>query len=277
MRGGGATLGSLLATTRLYFTQALAVELTYRVALLQQAAGLSVGLAGLLFFWRTAGAGVAAHATYTPALLTAYFTIAYVQLILQDAKISWTIATSIRMGKLSTALLRPYPFLLSVAAQAMAVAMLRLALVLPALILAFFAMDELWRVVAPIDAARLAAFLGAVALGLLCSILTRMVVGLTAFDLTQTWGAELVFFAFCAMAGGEAYPIDLLPPSWLTASSWTPAFYMIGFPALVFLGRVDEAEYLRYLLRGIVVALVTAGVVALMWRRGLRRFEAVGI
>jgi ABC-2 type transport system permease protein len=277
MRGGGATLGSLLAATRLYFMQALAVELTYRFALLQQAAGLAVGLAGLLFFWRTAGSGVAAQATYTPALLTAYFTIAYVQLILQDAKVSWTIATSIRMGKLSTALLRPYPFLLSVAAQAMAVALLRFVLVLPALVLAFWLMDELRPVVAPLDAGRLTAFLGAVALGLVCGILTRMVVGLSAFDLTQTWGPELVFFAFSTMAGGEAYPIDLLPPSWLAASSWTPAFYMVGFPALVFLGRVDEAEYLSYLLRGIFVALSTAGVVALMWRRGLRRFEAVGI
>lgn len=269
-------LKTLCSGTRLYFVQALSVEISYRFALLQQVAGAALGLVGLIFFWRTAGASVAERKSYSPALLTAYLLIAYIFPLIHDTRVSSAISSSIRFGKLSFSLLRPYPYLWSVATQAIAVSVLRLLMLIPVLAVLALGFEELRYIAASVEPTAVLQCALAILIGIVCNILIRMVFGLFAFDLTQTWGPELVLLAFLTLAGGEAYPLDLLPRPWFEVASWTPAFYMSGFPALVLLGRLTQEEALLLTGRGVMVSMLTLLVVLSMWRRGLRRYEAVG-
>jgi ABC-type uncharacterized transport system permease subunit len=78
-------------------------------------------------------------------------------------------------------------------------------------------------------------------------------------------------------ASGVIFPIDLLPAKLLAAAQWTPMYYMVGFPVLTLMGRISSAEFNEHASRGLIVLLATSAVVAILWRRGIKRFEAIGI
>lgn len=273
-----------IQVTRLHYTQALSVELTYRFALLQGLFGVAIGSIGLLLFWLAAGraggssgADAGQIATYTPSLLAAYFLAAGVLTTTQENHLAMNLSAGIRMGKLSAALLRPYPFLASVLAQVAAQATLRLMFTVPLVAILVLGVEPLRQALTASDPARFGILALAVGLGLIMCWLVNLAVGMLAFDMTQTWGPELIFMSMHAVASGVSYPSDLLPPVWAAAVAWTPLYYMIGFPALIFTGRLTAVAAWSGLGQGLLVATVMALVVGLMWRRGMRKFEAIGI
>jgi ABC-type uncharacterized transport system permease subunit len=259
------------------FSQQLQVELYYRWGLVQSFFGVAVGLVGMLLFWLAAGRSPQAGAVYPVGMLVAYFIVAAAQSLINDNQLSFNLSTSIRMGKLSAQLLRPYPYLLGVVAQAAAQALVRSVLVVPIMVVICLTSEPLRAVATALTSERLLLYLAALGIGLCAGWLIRIALGLLAFDLTQTWGPELIYLAIYSVASGLGYPADLLPPSLLAIVQWTPVYYMIAFPALVLLGRIDAASAGPGLLRGASVVALTAILVTFMWRRGTRRFEAVGI
>jgi ABC-2 type transport system permease protein len=267
----------LLASTWLSYLQFLSVELIYRYALLHVFVMSGVSLVGMLFFWTAAGENVAADAAYSAPLLVAYFIVVALLGIVQENRLSWNLSAAIRMGKLSAAMLRPFPYLFSVIAQAAAQVTVRAVLLVPMALLLFVSIDTLRNVASQWEASQLWAFAAAVALSLVIGWLTRICLGLLAFDMTQTWGPELIFLACWSVGSGASYPLDLLSPALYTFLSWTPVYYMIGFPTLILLGKIPVGEWGELFVRGGVVTLCLALLVTAMWRRGVKRFEAVGI
>lgn len=268
---------NFLAATRLLYTQALSVELVYRFSLFQAFFGVAVGLVGLALFWLAAGRGAGTGAIYTPGLLLCYFVVTSAHAILQENKLSWNVSTGIRMGKLSASMLRPYPYLMTQIAQAAATATIRLALLAPVLVVLYFALDGIREVADSLTLERVAIYTATLAVSFFAGWMTRIAIGLLAFDMTQTWGPELIFISLYSLASGISYPVDLLPPALLAAASWTPVYYMIGFPALVLLGKLDHAQVAQGLGRGAIVAGVTGLAALILWRRGMKKFEAIGI
>ncbi|MBI2569032.1 MAG: ABC-2 family transporter protein [Candidatus Schekmanbacteria bacterium] len=271
-----ARLARVVAATRVAYGQAISVELSYRFALAQSFFGIAISLAGLLLFW-LAAARAAVSPTYPEHLIVGYFTLTAVHRILHENRVSFNVSASIRLGKLSAAMLRPYPFLLTVMAQAAAHATVRIAIIAPILIALAAALDPLAKIARTVGWQELALYTLALLLSFAAGWLIQITVGLLAFQMTQTWGPDLIFHSIYAVASGGVYPPDLLPPFWHALAAWTPVYYMIAFPALVLLGRVQGAELCAGLVRGAIVTAVTAAVVTVMWRRGIRRFEAIGI
>ncbi len=266
-----------LAATRLYYTQALSVELVYRFALLQSFLTIGITLAGLLAFWLAAGAAAGASSSYTQGSLIAYFLIVSALGLIHDNRLSWNLGSAIRMGKLSSSMLRPYPFLLSQIAFAAAHATLRIVLCTPILILIAVFVPAFGDAISAMPYEALLSFLAAMALSFAIGWLVKIALGTLAFSMTQTWGPELIFMSFYAAASGIAYPPDLLTGMMKAAIGWTPFYYMIGFPTLVLLGRIAGPTLEAELLRGVLVLGVTLALVIVLWRRGLTQFEAVGI
>lgn len=275
--GVGASRGwrAKLAATGIFYAQALAVELIYRFSLVQVFAGMAVGFLGLIFFWLAAGRA-ATQPGYGGATIVAYFLFAAAHTIVQESRVSWNLSAGIRMGKLAASLLRPYPFLVSVFCQAAAHATVRIVIIVliftgvllfaPSLRQTILMVGDVWL-----------PYVAVLALSLAIGWVTRIGIGLLAFDMTQTWGPELVFLSLYAAASGANYPPDLLPAALHSLVTWTPFYYMVGYPTLVILGRVSGPELVSQFGQGAVVLVVTVSIVGLMWRRGLRRFEAVGI
>lgn len=267
----------LLASTRLYYTQALSVELLYRFALFQGFLGVAVGFVGLTMFWLAAGRSAGEHAAYGPGLLISYFILTSAHSILHENKLSLNLSSGIRMGKLSASMLRPYPYLVSQLAQAAATATIRLGLLLPVFLILYLFVDGIHEIFAQLTAERLALYLATLTVSFAAGWLVKIALGLLAFDMTQTWGPELIFLSLYSAASGVSYPADLLSATLYNLASWTPVYYMIGFPALVLLGRIEGPAVIEGLQRGLLVAVVTGVIVWFMWKRGMTKFEAIGI
>jgi ABC-2 type transport system permease protein len=89
-------------------------------------------------------------------------------------------------------------------------------------------------------------------------------------DAITGFGTALLF-----MLGGNAVPINLLPPFWATVAHALPFYSMLGLPADVAAGEPASAA-----LAGAAVQVAWLAIMALaataLWRRGLRRYTAVG-
>lgn len=271
----GARLKSFLTTTRLFYTQALSVELTYRFSLVQSFVAVGISWVGLVLFWLAAGKS--SNGFYSQEMLLLYFLYGSAHNIVQESRVSWNLSAGIRMGKLAASLLRPFPFLVSVVCQAASFATVRFVILTLLFGILMLVSANLRAVALGIPAEAWQAYAVALLLSLAIGWLTRIGIGLLAFDMTQTWGPELVFVSFYVAASGVSYPPDLLSAGLHTIVTWTPVYYMIGFPSLVLLGRIDGSEFLTQLTRGGIVFAISFAVVALMWRRGMKKFEAVGI
>lgn len=266
-----------LAATRLLYSQAIAVELMYRFSLVQGFIGIVVGFVGLIFFWLAAASTQTGQALYPANVLISYFVLTSCHTILHENRISFNVSMAIRMGKMSASLLRPYPWLLTVFAQAFAHATIRLLILAPLFAAVFLLITPLRPVITSVTADQVLLYVASIFLSLIAGWTIKVVIGLLAFDMTQTWGPELIFLSIYSFASGVAFPVDLVPAWLYSLIEWTPVYYMVGFPALILLGRLSEAQLASGFLHGGLVTLMTCGTVWLMWRRGLHKFEAVGI
>jgi len=263
---------------KVYFGQCLQTVLIYRSALIIFLLSEAFAYAGFITFWYKAAQSNPNSKTYTPMGLVLYFSLALFHHSIQHHAASRDIGSDIRLGKLSYAIIRPFPFLLQALLRSVAFTITYIILLSPLLIVTLAAIpslgDQLYSV---IDSTNFQHYLAALTIGLLCGWFIRLVVGLLAFDMAQIWGPDTFLIALYYAASGAVYPIDLLPGWALALAKWTPLYYMVGFPVLTLMGRIPHSEFTTECVRGCVVTFATFSLMIFMWRRGIKRFEAIGI
>jgi ABC-2 type transport system permease protein len=268
----------LLHASSVYFGQCLQTVLLYRSALAIFIVSEAFAYAGFITFWYKAAQSNPDQKLYTPMGLVLYFSLAMFHHSIQHHAASRDLGSDIRLGKLSYAIIRPYPFLLQAVLRSVACTLAYIILLSPLLIGALVLMPSLQtEFMTHISSATFTNYLAALALGLACGWLVRLVVGMLAFDMAQIWGPDTFFIALYYTASGAVFPIDLLPSWALTIAKWTPMYYMVGFPVLTITDRIPAELFWSECGRGF---LVLGGVFVLMmamWRRGIKRFEAIGI
>jgi ABC-2 type transport system permease protein len=272
---------AVFKATLIFFTQQLSVQLSYRMAFFQVALFEAAGLASTVFYWRAAATG--GRAGYSATAIVVYFIVASAHQILQESGISRSLSLDIRSGKLAVSLVRPFPFLIQPFTQAMAWSLSRFVMIFPVLVAIFLLIPSLRDFFADVAQHQggvrsyMLSWLIGLALAMACNLVVRIGLGLLAFDMTQTWGPELLFISVFFAFSGVVYPVDLLPPAVVDALSWTPLFYMQGFPNLFAIGRIAPDAWWFYIGRGFLVLTFSSIAVMVLWLRGLRKFEAVGI
>lgn len=273
-----SSIRALLRASWVYFTQCLQAALVYRSSLAIFVITESLAYAGFIAFWYKAATNNPSQSAYTPMALVLYFGLASFQHGIQHHASSRDIGSDIRLGKLSYSIIRPFPFLLQAVLRSVAFTLTYITLLSPLLIAALVFVPGLFDV---FKSGLLVSpwwhYPAAIVLGLTASWLARILVGLLAFDMAQIWGPDTFFIALYYAASGVVFPIDLLPTTFLRIAQWTPMYYMIGFPVLTVMGRVQPANFAGELIRGSIVLTITAIVILWMWRRGIKRFEAIGI
>ena len=269
---------ALLKASWVYFTQCLQTALVYRSSLAIFLGTEALAYAGFIAFWYKAATSNPSQTIYSPMALVLYFAIASFQHAIQHHASSRDIGSEIRLGKLSYAIIRPFPYLLQALLRSIAFSLTYAFLLLPLILGALFLVPGLQsEALLGISKITWWQFPAAMLIGLMASWLARIAVGLLAFDMSQIWGPDTFFIALYYSASGVVFPIDLLPPTLLKIAQWTPMYYMVGFPVLTFLGRLDFQTFITQASQGLIVLLITGAVVGFLWRRGIRRFEAIGI
>lgn len=268
----------MLDAAAVHFGQCIQAALIYRSALFIFLVTESFSYAGFIAFWYYAAQQNPTQNLYTGMMFVAYFVVVSFHHAIQDHASSRDIGSEIRLGKLSYAIVRPFPYLLLTTLRSAAFSLTRMTLLTPLLVVALVFVPGLFAAVHSYQTTALFwQYPLALVLSLVTAIATRTVIGFIAFDMNQIWGPDTMFIAIYFATSGSAYPIDLAPEWLRQVAAWSPAYYMAGFPALVFLGKITPPDFLTHFSRGILVFMITVLVAGAMWRRGMKRFEAIGI
>ncbi|MDX1501806.1 MAG: ABC-2 family transporter protein [Thermoanaerobaculia bacterium] len=128
-----------------------------------------------------------------------------------------------------------------------------------------------------ITAGSLARAAVAVAMGNLLHFLIVYPVEGVAFWADNVWSLNVMARFTGELLGGLLLPLTLFPGWARQTLELLPFQYLFYFPVMTLLGRVSPGEWLR----GMAVALVWCGLIALagraVWRRGYRVYSGVGI
>jgi len=252
--------------------------LVYRVNFLFRAVFGLIPLLATILLWRAVYASNPDNpkvAGYTLAGMTSYYLLAtIVDALTAVTDDDWQIAADIREGQISQFLVKPVDYLAYrlclFAAGRFVYSTVAVVPVVVFLVLqrAYFVPPAGW-----------SAFLLALCSTIMAALLNFLIsytMALLAFWVLEVSTFIFILFAFEYLAGGHLFPLDILPPAVAAALSYTPFPYQLYFPVSIYLGRVTDGE----LGRGLLVQafwVVAAYVLARwVWKRGIRRYAAVG-
>ena len=115
---------------------------------------------------------------------------------------------------------------------------------------------------------------------LICSALLQFflsyLMAMLAFWVLEISTFVFILLAFQRMAGGEMFPLDILPHSLAQLLMWTPFPYAVFFPVSIYLGKVTGPALLQGMLVQLFWTIVVYGLGRWVWVRGLRTYTAVG-
>jgi ABC-2 type transport system permease protein len=226
----------------------------------------------MLAVWRTlAGDGVVGG--YSGADFVTYYVGALSIRQLTGVWIVWDMEREIRLGELSPHLLRPAHPLLRYLAFALTDKPLRLAMVAPIWLIALLL--EPGALPRP-DMLSLAALPLAILLAFLIYFCNQCCIGLLSFWWTQVLAVQDFWFGLYSLASGYLVPLDLLPEPVARALNLLPFRAMLGFPIDLLLGRLSAGQIGLGLALQLGWLAIFFALMLLMWRRGLRRYSAVG-
>jgi ABC-2 type transport system permease protein len=250
-------------------------NLTYRVNFLARTLFGFIPLLATLSLWRTVYAGKGELAGYTLGQMISYYLmVAIVDMFTAVSEDDWQIAADIKDGNISQFLLKPINYLgfRLCLFSAGRVIYTSVALV-PVLV---FIVCQHQNFVLPANFLTLAYFALSLALAALIQFFMSFTMALLAFWVTEVSTFIFILYAFEYIASGHVFPLDILPAGVHQVLALTPFPYMLSFPIGIYLGKITGPALAQgFLVQGLWV-LLAFGVAQLMWRRGIKKYSAVG-
>lgn len=207
------------------------------------------------------------------AMLTYYIGVVALRALITTHQ-EFGINYHVRQGKLANFLVKPRNYWLYWLATETAWKVMRLALVTPVvLVLALLFGRDLTLPAA----AALPAVLLTIALAFALCFMLKQCLGYLSFWFVQLDGVMQAYWLASYLLSGEIVPLDLLPPVWRALAERLPFASLYYFPLQVALGKVtDSALWVGVATQ--VAWIAAAGLLSVvLWRRGLRHFESVGL
>jgi ABC-2 type transport system permease protein len=202
-----------------------------------------------------------------------YYIAATVVYQLTFAWIIWQWNDDIRTGDLSVKLLKPIDPFHQLLSEQLGYKLFFMLVVIPIFILATIFLPGLHY---PITPAQLVAFILSVGMGFLVNVFMATTFGMIAFWSTQSNNLFSLWFGVGQFLSGWIAPLPLFPTFFRNLASWLPFRYTLGFPVEILLGQLNWVE----IGQGFLVSLLWASIFFIfyrrLWKRGLRRYEAVG-
>lgn len=113
-------------------------------------------------------------------------------------------------------------------------------------------------------------------LALLLSFTFKMIIGLVAFWVLDIGGYYQIVQIILLIFAGYIIPLDFLPTMLRQFAVSLPFAYMVYYPALAFLGKLNPLELSHVISVQIVWLVVLAVVYKMIFRAGIKQFTGVG-
>ncbi|MDF1563755.1 MAG: ABC-2 family transporter protein [Deltaproteobacteria bacterium] len=200
-----------------------------------------------------------------------YFTVTLVVRQLTSCWIVWELNHYVRTGSLSPMLLRPMHPLFWNLCETLAAIPFRLVVLAPIVGALLW-----WRPQIAFWPGSEAVLLGTVSvvMAFLLAWVVQALFGMLAFWFEQALGFFNLWFVALAVIGGYVIPLPLLPEGVEAVARWLPFHAALGAPIEVWMETApDPWSVVGIQALWLLAALLTARV---LWRRGVRRYGAVG-
>lgn len=229
----------------------------------------------MLSLW-TSVASEGPFQSYSSADFVAYFLGVLIVRNLTGNWVAWQMQEDIRMGLLSMRLLRPiHPFIAYATSHAAALPF-RSLIALPIAVVLLIGSGASSLTTEP---AQLALLLPSIALAWLITFGIMFALGCVAFWITQTFGIVNFYFGLWSLLSGYLMPMDIMRskfPMIADIAERLPFYYMLGAPVDLMTKHLSPAQLLELIGWQLAWAVICVLVALWAWRRGVRRFEAVG-
>jgi ABC-2 type transport system permease protein len=193
--------------------------------------------------------------------------------LLTSTWVVWQMSMEIKDGTLSSRLLRPIHPVFAYAAQHLAGVPMRALVISPILLIMVHAAGDRIALRSP---ALVAIFVASLLGAWLLIFFTMVLVGALAFFVDSAIAVFELWLAVHAIFSGYLIPIEALP-AWIgRAANVLPFRFMLGFPVEIMIGHLDARAALGQLGAQAGYVLLLFACAMLVWRRGLRRYEAFG-
>lgn len=133
------------------------------------------------------------------------------------------------------------------------------------------------KIVITTDFATLSLVVISIGIAFVISYLVDFLIGCMAFWTTTTEGVIGIFQTINRIFSGSFAPISFFPAWFQSLASALPFFYIQYFPMLIYLKKVSMIEAIKGIGIQIVWVLVLYGLAKFVWRKGIRKYEGVGI
>lgn len=251
----------------------LLMQLQYRAALAIWMLDMVLNPLIYLVVWATvARSNGGSLDGYTPGAFAAYFIALLLVNHLTDNWAYYEFQERVRQGLLSPLLLRPLHPIHADLATNLTNKFLMLIVVFPAMI----AMVLLFQPSAHITLWTLLAFIPALLMAMAIRFMIEWALGLVAFWTTQMDAVIQIYYIVQLFLSGKVAPLAVFPPivqglAWLLPFQW-----MIAFPVQLVLGQLPPETILPGFAMQFTWLWLSLGLMVLLWKRGLRRYSAVG-
>lgn len=108
-------------------------------------------------------------------------------------------------------------------------------------------------------------------------LLISFLIGSIAFWTDETDGIYATIGRLQRFFSGGYFPLNLLPPAFLSASYVLPFAYSIYVPTQLYLGKESIVAGLKGLLIQVVWIILLYFTIKIVWRMGLKKYEGVGM
>lgn len=113
-------------------------------------------------------------------------------------------------------------------------------------------------------------------LGGIFHFLLFSIFSIVAFWMDQTWGLRFVIRIVMSMASGSLIPLSLFSGAWFTVFNILPFKFFAFVPLEIYLGHITTREiYSSLFIIGGWIA-ISAFILFVLWKRGIRRYGAYG-
>ena len=249
--------------------------LTYRFTIAAYRVGEVMESLILIFMWTRLYDGQTTIRGFTLPEMITYVLIGNLTNGIVRNFLSDRIARDIRDGSLSAFLVRPLSYFENIAVSSLgSIAVTSsFSTISQLLVLSFFHQY----LVAPVNMTAVVIVIAMLFFAFVNEILINYLIGLIAFWTDEIDGVYATINQLKKFFSGGYFPLSLLPTTLAQISYALPFAYTFAIPAQMYLGKLP----LSFGLHGLIVQacwiVALAFIIRIVWRRGMKRYEATGI
>ena len=257
----------------LVYKNALSTQLQYRTHLVLILVSHCISLSGLVYLWLAVYAQGDTVGSYALADIIIYYVLlSVIRFTIGDGLGSGLVASDdINKGVITNYIIKPFRYpleqLIKLCGQ---LTITSISISFICLICAYIFRSVI-SLPSFLEFCSLLLFMG---IGFLMGFLNYFTAGLVAFWFEQARSVIFTISVLSMLLSGAIIPIDLFPSWYQQVSSFLPFPYLVFYPIQAFLGTISSFVPVASI--GLCWIVVLAGLCTLVWKRGLRHFEATG-